>query len=1171
MKKILMGLAAVAMVAGTHSALAEDPYIQSKNNNLIVTDYFINKKTKIEIDFQMSVLGTDTSYQMRIFGQSNHTKKVDDKDVVDSDCGNCAVIYFGDTARNFKVGYGNTFNGAYLAPCDKERHTIVYDGPGNICTFSTAGVQKGSAKLTAAHDATARHPMVIFGESISVDGSICDAWAFMRLYGMKVYEDGELVRNYIPAKKDGVVGVWDTVNEKFLGSQVRKGNTGADFKAVGAVYEVPGDPYLESDGTTGINTGVYAQPGLKVEVDYQFTDASDPTPSSSSHFQQRIVAVDNNGSYPRLSAYINGSGYIALTTGNTWLNTNHKEIKADLLRHTLVLDSVAKKSRLITCGVVNQEMDMVDAITKNSLSPISLFAGTSNQDGSTFNNKGKMRIYRAKFWVNDTLIRDFVPAIANGQAGLNDLVRGGFYAAEVGNKTAFTAGNIAKEDDLKGAPYIENNGTFYSAVNTYYFANPKTRVEVDYQLTRECNGTIVAGQYNDNTLTSFLYVNADGKLFPCIRDGNWSQPAVDVQRLWNMARHKLVLDHTTAERAIYDLEGNLETKATTEVSITKTAGRPFLLFASAENATGKSRQVVKGCRIYGCKIWEKEDGEMVLKHDFKPFVKGDTPGFKDAKTGFFHAGDGLTYGGEIDRGEDDPYIESPYGNRSIDTGYYATANTSIVCDYMPLVQQNAQQFPCEAGDSVSATNDNKKMFLRWYGNGSTGQGDWAWSYGGQLFQSTGVPYAPHVRRQLTMDRQNMKIKVETLGLKDYEGEIASWALVANKSSTTLKLFANGNGTGNVAKGRLYGFQIYESGVLKRNYKPIKVSGLTALKDEVTGEVLGWTIASAATPPTECGGPIEELDAERGTLYLEGDGSYTVNTGYKAKGNSRIEIDFAYTATDNGKVLAGVWSVPTGKESDALLRYAPWHDTRKTRIIFSYNKSSQRDNWPTADVNRHTVVMDFKNKKLQYKTLDSVVEQTFTDDVGWKDSTVCNIPMGVFGTFKDVEATVSDTMRAAARIYGIKVYEDNVLVHEFVPAENNGAATLYDLNDKVYAAVVKFTDGAALKLGGIGYGAGDEKVVFLEQPQSQVILHGEVATLKANVPGAIAYQWFRNGEPVEGATEPTLQVAWWKGRGEETKAVFTVKATCSQYGQTIEVESDPATVESQPRGMTLIVK
>ena len=324
-------LVAVGAVLVSASVWADDPYIQSVNNNLIVTDYFINGKTKIEIDFQMSVLGTAPTYQMRLFGQSNHT---DSSGAVDSNCGNCAVIYFGDTARNFKVGYGNAFNGVYLAPCDQVRHTIVYDGPGNVCTFSTDGVVKGSAKLTAAHNATARHPMAIFGESISVDGSICDAWAFMRLYGMKVYEDGELVRNYIPAKKDGVVGVWDTVNEKFLGSQIRKGNTGEDFRAVGDVYEVPGDPYLESDGTTGINTGVYAQPGLKVEVDYQFTDASDPTPDGGAdkkkHYQQRIVAVDNNGSYPRLSAYINGSGYIALTTGNTWLNSNHKEIKADL-------------------------------------------------------------------------------------------------------------------------------------------------------------------------------------------------------------------------------------------------------------------------------------------------------------------------------------------------------------------------------------------------------------------------------------------------------------------------------------------------------------------------------------------------------------------------------------------------------------------------------------------------------------------------------------------------------------------------------------------------------------------------------------------------------------------------------------------------------------------------
>ena len=1150
MKTLVGWLVAVGTALLSASVWAEDPYIQSVNNNLIVTDYFINGRTKIEIDFQMTVLGTAPTYQMRLFGQSNHT---DSSGAVDSACGNCAVIYFGDTARNFKVGYGNTFNGVYLAPCDQVRHTIVYDGPGNVCTFSTDGVQKNSVSLTAAHDATARHPMAIFGESISVDGSISDAWAFMRLYGMKVYEDGELVRNYIPAKKDGVVGVWDTVNGKFLGSQIRKGNTGADFKAGGDVYEVPGDPYLESDGTSGINTGVYCQPGLKVEVDYQLTDVLP--------LQARIVAVDNSDQYPRLAAYINGSSNIAITAGNTWNSPNTRDIKADLLRHTIVLDSVGKKCQLWTCGVLNQETPAV-AFTKNSLSPISLFGGTGNQDGSTFNNRGKMRIYRAKFWINDELIRDFVPAIANGQAGFNERVHGGFYAADVGNTTAFTAGNVTQEDDLKGPAYIENDGTFYSTVNTYYFAKPKTRVEVDYQLTRESYGTIVAGQYNDGTLTSFLYVNGSGNLFPCIRDGNWVQPAVDVQRAWNRARHKLVLDHTTAERAIYDLEGNLETKATTEVTVTKTAGRNFLLFASGESATGKSRQVAKGCRIYGCKIWEKEDGEMVLKHDFKPFLKGDTPGFKDAVTGAFHTGAGLTCGGEIDREEDDPYIESPYGNRSIDTGYTATSKTSIICDYMPLVQQNAQQFPCEAGDSVSATNANKKMFIRWYGNGGSGTGDWAWSYGGQLFQSTSIPYAPRVRRLLTMDRQNMKIKVETSGLKDYEGTIASWALVGNKSSTTLKLFANGNGTQNVAKGRLYGFKIYEDGVLVRDYKPVKVSGLTALKDEVSGEVLGWMIAAASTPPIECGATTPELAPNDGTLYLEGDGSRTVNTGYKARGNSRIEVDFAYTATGS-KVLCGMWTPETA--SQGLLRFAPWRENYKTRIIFNHDGATQRDGWPSVDLNRHTVVMDFKNKKLTYTTLDKSVEQAFSS-ITWTDETVNQVPMGVFGTFKDVAATKSDTMRAAARIYGIKIYENDALVHEFVPAMDGSAATLYDRVDKTYASVVTFAaDGAELKLGGKGYG---DKVFADDLPATLSVSRRVPKTLDATAYGATAYQWYKDGVAIDGATAPTLTVSW---EQKAPDAVYTCEATFDVYGRTETAISSACTATMMPEGMMVIVR
>ena len=48
-RKLLTAFAAVAMVAGVHSAFADDPYIQSDGTQAINTGYHFNGKTKIVV------------------------------------------------------------------------------------------------------------------------------------------------------------------------------------------------------------------------------------------------------------------------------------------------------------------------------------------------------------------------------------------------------------------------------------------------------------------------------------------------------------------------------------------------------------------------------------------------------------------------------------------------------------------------------------------------------------------------------------------------------------------------------------------------------------------------------------------------------------------------------------------------------------------------------------------------------------------------------------------------------------------------------------------------------------------------------------------------------------------------------------------------------------------
>ena len=80
--------------------------------------------------------------------------------------------------------------------------------------------------------------------------------------------------------------------------------------------------------------------------------------------------------------------------------------------------------------------------------------------------------------------------------------------------------------------------------------------------------------------------------------------------------------------------------------------------------------------------------------------------------------------------------------------------------------------------------------------------------------------------------------------------------------------------------------------------------------------------------------------------------------------------------------------------------------------------------------------------------------------------------------------------------------------------------------------------------------------------------GETVTLTAYAPAAVSYQWYRDGEPVEGATGSETSVSWMRG---VKSAVYTVKAKFIVNGQDVTRESSAATVTMRPLGMLILFR
>ena len=257
MKRIsIMTFAAVAMVAAVTTAYAEDAYIESTtaDKQAINSGYYINARTKIEIDFQM----TSIVSQGRLFGQDG------------DGCGNYAVVYFGwgNNANDFKFGYGNSFNGAFIAANNLRRNTIIYDGPNNKGYMLQDGNVVATVDLTAAHGNTANFPCGIFANTTDAAGSF-NNFAPMRLYGFKIYEDDVLVRDFVPALKAGRAGLYDRKRGTFHTDDRMPIKP---FLYGGDIETVQDDGYVESDGTVGVNSRYFFNPKSRIEVDYALTD-----------------------------------------------------------------------------------------------------------------------------------------------------------------------------------------------------------------------------------------------------------------------------------------------------------------------------------------------------------------------------------------------------------------------------------------------------------------------------------------------------------------------------------------------------------------------------------------------------------------------------------------------------------------------------------------------------------------------------------------------------------------------------------------------------------------------------------------------------------------------------------------------------------------------------------
>ena len=318
-------------------------------------------------------------------------------------------------------GRQNGYSSALDISVSQGRNAIVYQY-GNTSeeysyTFET-GVQyiianQGSSLYidnvligtNSSNTFTSPVPMTLFARNTSSAGSLPIEYGALRMYGAKIRKNGNLIRNFIPRRLKGVVGMYDTISGGF-------------FPAWGPYDFIPSDhipesEYVETDGNIFFSTGLSITSGkMRCELDMAYTALNDNPCMLSNQgvdISAGTINVDTYNQYYDIKNYYTGADrYTAYVSKDSFSMANNLRTKLTMYVSGNGLTAKAYGRTAHTNGY---------AVSNN---PLYLCCA-----GASLSRGAKARIYSVKIWDDKTLILDAAPMFLEDQYVLYDTIRHG--------------------------------------------------------------------------------------------------------------------------------------------------------------------------------------------------------------------------------------------------------------------------------------------------------------------------------------------------------------------------------------------------------------------------------------------------------------------------------------------------------------------------------------------------------------------------------------------------------------------------------------------------------------------------------------------------------------------------------------------------------------------------
>ena len=860
----ILGKTVFCLLPGALSCLglcvrADDPHVLFTGAQSVDTGYYVTENTAVVVDFQLTDVTTAQQCVWSAGGNLGHRFYV----TGELDWGWASHKSYSD---------GHISTGLKV---DANRIVATVDGFNKVVTIvkneDIVYEYKTQWANPIPENTTSDNTLKI--GSRYAEGKF---YASMKLFGFKIYESGELVRDYVPAMRDGVAGLYDKENGGFIYDTRLPAQSSYELMPNGELYTV-NDGYLESIAGSGLNARMVIGDNIRAEVDFAYTDTTS---------QQRVFGWNSRPSF-----YISSSGNFTVSIRGA--DGIYGEIQADTKRHTAVIDYAQKVLEIRTGGAVSWKKSFNDDIAADvgKPTPVALFANTENDTytGLKFKHPARVKIYRAKFYRGDELVHDYRPCMKGDIPGMRDRVDGTFVCGE--NIEAFRVGGDVERIPDDGYVELTGNNQESGAAkwfDTGYLPNPNTHIEFDYALADNYSGNS-AGNTGEWWYLS-AYTPPAG-VAPAERlnfAGNgantfrWRSGSDD----WAVANTEVAAP--TAQRGIrrrivYDpvartyslvTAGYTNFTVAASTSITRMFERTMRIGANTDNPP----KAYAPLRIYGLKIYESG----ILKHDFVPAVTNGVPMLLDAVTGEFKADSQLKpvvlgCGGTItsDAPSRDAHLEFT-GEQSIDTGFCPTPNTAVVADFQfTSAINNPQQFVWSSSNDLCLRlyTPFSPSCLAWMCHNGDQGGNFAEDVPLDLFRLT-ASIDGH-RRTAEFVRDGESIYTFT----------GTWKANDNHSACTMRIgsrFAEGDNGWNFTSMKLYSFKIYDAGVLVRDYVPFVQEGVAGLYDRANGT---FCTDDIGTKPMKAGGigsmisPLADTRLKRGKAKTF-DGRSAAAVGYQ---------------------------------------------------------------------------------------------------------------------------------------------------------------------------------------------------------------------------------------------------------------------------------------------------